>query len=429
MNLIQNYAQLIAHLYQVNRFKGCRLGLQNMQALMQALNWPEKTFPSIHIAGTNGKGSVTTKIGRALQHAGYTVGVYTSPHIACFRERVQVNGTCITEAEVFRELTLILQIAERENIPATFFELTTALAFTHFAHLGVDVAVLETGLGGRFDATNCMRPLLSAISSIGLDHTDILGTTRDQIAWEKGGIIKTDVPVVVGPEANLPVIQALAQEMHSPLYSVAPLSGDFDSENSAIARQALALLKGRFRLTDAHIAEGIGYRPPCRFERVPQTLLEQSNLKRWPEVTILDVAHNPDAIRQLLKALDQHYPNQPYDFVCGFSKNKDVGGCLTLLKPKMRRLHMIRANHERALDLHSLQRLAEEARIPHECVRHWETPRLAMAGACEEAAEAGAILVICGTFFIMAEVRATLGYREPQDACCLNEFLSSCPNS
>ncbi|MEI6241855.1 MAG: Mur ligase family protein, partial [Chlamydiota bacterium] len=175
--------------------------LDEMKRGLEFVGHPEKAFESIHVAGTNGKGSVCTKVAKALSLEGYRVGLYISPHISSYRERISINGLMISEEEVVKYLERIFQIP----IEFSFFEISTLLAFMYFADQLVEFAVLETGLGGRYDATNVVDPIVSVITSIGWDHMHILGDTLEAIACEKGGIIKREVPLVLGPFANEPI--------------------------------------------------------------------------------------------------------------------------------------------------------------------------------------------------------------------------------
>ena len=213
----------------------------------------------VHIAGSNGKGSVALKTANTLIQSNYKVGLFVSPHISSFRERIQINGVPISELQVEQYLQEIFDICEEENIPATFFEITTALAFHIFAAENCDVVVLETGLGGRLDATNVInKPALSIITSIGLEHTRILGDTIEKIALEKGGIMKKDCPVLVGKNVPLDVLESCSKEKEvSEFYVCEDVLGpeetgetttnDYDVENSRIASAAIILLQ--FHLT------------------------------------------------------------------------------------------------------------------------------------------------------------------------------------
>jgi dihydrofolate synthase / folylpolyglutamate synthase len=191
------YEHWVRRLYLTNMFHPVKLGLENMQRLMDALQWPARDICTIHVAGTNGKGSVTYKLAQALQGpcGAVRVGLFCSPHVASFRERMSINGQLISEDDVVELLPFIYQQCRKHDIPATFFEITTALALAYFAKYQVHVICLETGLGGRLDATNVIeRPALSIITSIGLEHTRILGDTIELIAMEKAGIMKPSCP-------------------------------------------------------------------------------------------------------------------------------------------------------------------------------------------------------------------------------------------
>ena len=258
------YEFLLQRLYQVNKFTAVKLGIDNVRQLNAAFGDPSSKYEVIHVAGTNGKGSVSYKIAKvyiavrvvlpslactiahlhvlypqALEKSGYTTGLFVSPHVSCFRERIQINGELISEEEVVETLSEVFNVSAQLRIPATFFEITTMLAFQHFAKRKVDCVVLETGLGGRLDATNIVTPTLSVITSIGMDHMRILGNTIPEIASEKAGIMKPNVPVVLGPQAPLEHLIGHAKKAQSPLVQVpmeAAFIEDFNAENTAISR-------------------------------------------------------------------------------------------------------------------------------------------------------------------------------------------------
>jgi dihydrofolate synthase/folylpolyglutamate synthase len=190
---MSRYNSVVKNLYQVNKWHPVKLGLENSEALYRLLGSPLASKPVFHIAGTNGKGSVAWKISKALRAAGYRDGLFVSPHVSSFRERIQIRGKMISEEDVVVAVPMIVDLCEEHKLPATFFELTTALAFHHFRN--TDAVALEVGLGGRLDATNVVTPTVSIITSIGLDHTRILGDTVEEIAMEKAGIMKPGVPV------------------------------------------------------------------------------------------------------------------------------------------------------------------------------------------------------------------------------------------
>ena len=259
-----SYRDLVLRLFSRNVFSFMKLGLENIKSLSVLLDNPYRKFKSIHIAGSNGKGSVANKIAKSLEFSGYRVGLFTSPHISCFRERICINGEMISEEDVEKILSEIFALCEEENIMATFFEMTTMLAFQYFAQEEVDFAVIETGLGGRMDATNIITPILSVVTSISLEHTDLLGKTKEEIAREKAGIIKPGIPVVVGPRACQRVMKEAALWNRSVYISVKKKNMDFEEENKNLAFFALSYLKKNHQIEDQAIQRGLCFRAPCR---------------------------------------------------------------------------------------------------------------------------------------------------------------------
>ena len=407
-----NYKTLLKQLYAVSLQSSLTLGLQNIEALCRALGNPQDRYRSIHIAGTNGKGSVVTKIADGLTLAGWRVGLYTSPHIASFRERIRVNGALISEKAICSHLRKIFALAEQEKITPSFFEYVTALAFSHFAEEKVDIVVLETGLGGRLDATNICQSMLSVITSISLDHTAILGETLEQITREKAGIIKQGSHVIIGPQVQVAVVQPVAQSLNASLAQVQGTFHNFEEENRAIAKNALEYLQ-----VDADIIEkGICALPPCRFERVPNAQLEKKFGASIPipAVCLLDVAHNPDGIKKLFSRLQQAYAKLPIHVVYGASRDKDIKGCLEIILKKAQVVTFIAADTERAAKQEELMAMADYSlKICSHTIEE----------AFYEAARAEAIFVVCGTFFIMKKARQFLGYYDEEDALDLNEKM------
>lgn len=386
----------------------------------------------VHVAGTNGKGSVCLKIANALQRCNLRVGLFCSPHVSSFRERMQVNVDMIREDEVVELLPQIYDWCAKEDIPATFFEITTALAFLFYAKRETEVVVLETGLGGRLDATNVIKtPAISIITSIGLEHTRILGDTVELIAAEKGGIIKEGRPVLVGPHCPQDVLQQCAREKNAGRY-YNPGSilkdyrdfdiADYDEENSRIAKAALILLKNEnpdllHDLTEDVIDDAITIRPPCRFEQV----------QREDGLTILlDVAHNPPAMIYLVEKLRTTYPDSQFRFVAGMSSDKDIGQCsrtlLSIADPEQ--IHLVEAAHPRAASLPSI--LIAEPRLVES---HYDLDDRSITtqvqAAVNLAKERNEVLVICGSVFLMAETREALGFDEPRDSEYIAEMAGA----
>jgi len=319
MNLspsLHDYAAVRDYLYGL-KHHGAKYGIDRMRLFAEVLGHPERAFPIIHIAGTNGKGSVAAMLEAIYRRAGYKTGLYTSPHLVRQGERVQVNRQITTEAEIVA-LTRRLQPlaaelgARNSDDHPSFFEFMTAMAFLRFREAAVDVAMIEVGLGGRLDATNVVDPALSIITMIGHDHTEILGDTLEKIAAEKAGIIKPGRPVVIGwlePEAEA-VVRAVARERGSEVHSAAAvfgpegealpatnLEGSFQQRNAAVATLAVRVLSERFPVDASAVREGLrAVDWPGRWQRLDLAGRE----------FIFDAAHNPEGAACLEENLARH---------------------------------------------------------------------------------------------------------------------------
>lgn len=462
---VTNYERLVRKLYMTNLFNPVKLGLENMDRLHEMLGRPmdKPEIAVVHVAGSNGKGSVSLKTAHTLEkYGGWKVGLFVSPHISSFRERIQINGVPITETQVETHLQWVFDICKTENIPATFFEVTTALAFRVFATENVDVVVLETGLGGRLDATNVIRqPAVSVITSIGLEHTRILGDTIELIALEKGGIMKAGCPVLLGRNVPFKVLQQQSKQKGvSRLYTcdeilgpeAGPTSEDYDVENSRIATAAIQLLQSHRQKIDNQvksislneIAIGVQIRPPCRFEELNITIsladlpsdravcLNDSPDGNTPTKivrVVLDVAHNPQAMDYLITKLRANYSSNNLRVVVGMSADKDLKYCtnalLTHVGGNPERIHLVEASHPRAASISAMVKAN-----PKLLNCHYSTPKKdginldgqdassvskQVRSALQLAAANDEIVVVCGTVFIMADAREELGIIEPRD--------------
>lgn len=364
-----------------------------MQLLSKAWHYPHLSFNTIHIAGTNGKGSVSLKIAKALELAGYKVGLYTSPHLFSFCERIRIGDEMISEEEVIVGLKRLFSLVYLLKVTPSFFELATLLAFDFFRQRKVDVAVIETGLGGRLDATNVIEPLISIITSISKEHTEILGESVAEIAQEKAGILKPGIPIVLGPHAHHPVIIAKAESVQCPVHVVEGSFPFYDLENKATSLKALKILKTSFSsLSDEAIEQGIQVRPPCRFESF--------------HGAIFDVAHNPDGYKRLMEALTFHFPDKSFRFVIGMCEDKDIRECLKVVVSKACHIHFVAADRPRAASVAVLYAHLKETGS----VTCTLAPSIfeGVAGACEQTNASNEILVICGSFYIMEEAKQTL---------------------
>jgi dihydrofolate synthase/folylpolyglutamate synthase len=352
---------------------------QAIRAIAPLLGNPERAFPTIHVTGTNGKGSVSHKIAKALQSSGLTVGLYTSPHLISFCERIQVNGIPIPEEIARLGLLRLFEIGK----DLFFFEIATLLAFEYFREQKVDVAIIEVGIGGRYDATNIIHPLLSIITSVACDHEDLLGNTLEKIAYAKAGIIKPGTPVVIGPKADFRVICEEAASCHSPLYKVKAQPGFYDVENTEIARQALKLLP--YSLSEQDIETGLQSRPACRFEQVGNV--------------IFDVAHNPAGISRLLEAIEVHFPGRRFSVLIGMSKDKDVRKCLSMLAEKADHLYLVPSPAFKVITPEEMGEILRQEGFDR------FTAGITVEESLNKALSAEELLVICGSFYIMKEAR------------------------
>lgn len=349
-----SYKDTLDYLYSLQGL-GIRPGLKRIKGLLKVLGNPQKSYPSVIVAGTNGKGSTSAMLTSILAEGGYGTGLYTSPHLTRFNERIRVNLKPVSDKEIV-EATAIVRKAAGESAPAygepTFFELTTAIAFEIFRRRRVDIAVLEVGMGGRFDATNVVSPLVAAITNIGLDHTGYFGTDLTRIAYEKAGIIKKGATVVTSETRQAPVrvISRIAGQKGSDILKLGkdfnvtpsvdkagrfeylsaglkvkglsiPLSGPHQIRNAACALAAAeALSEKGFPLTPVAVKRGLARAAwPGRFEVV----------KKKPTV-ILDCAHNPEGAKTLVDTLTGLKPKSLI-LVIGVMKDKDIGGILKSL--------------------------------------------------------------------------------------------------
>jgi dihydrofolate synthase/folylpolyglutamate synthase len=338
-------------------FKG---KLDNIIAFSKHLGNPQQQFKSIHIAGTNGKGSTSHMIASVLQEAGYKTGLYTSPHLKDFRERIRINGKKISKKEVVDFITNHKPFLDTHEL--SFFEMTVAMALDYFAKKEVDIAVIETGLGGRLDSTNIITPLLSVITNIGFDHMDMLGDTLEKIAGEKAGIIKNNVSVVIGEyhEDTFPVFQEKAIEMEAELIPAfkayvpefqTDLKGVYQSKNLKTAYVALKNLK-TFQLEEADFKNGF------------QNVIKHTGLRgRWEKLNnaplvICDVAHNKEGLALAMQQVND-YTFKNLHIVLGVVKEKKLDDILPLF-PKEAVYYFCKPDVLRGLDVEVLEQKAAE---------------------------------------------------------------------
>ncbi|MBN4067070.1 hypothetical protein JYU14_03200 [Simkania negevensis] len=379
-----------------------KLGLDRVLLLDNALGCPSKAFPSIHIAGTNGKGSVATKIASVLQQSGYNTGLFTSPHIDHFSERIQINGQPITEESCAKLLKRLFDVENAHNTFATFFERTTLLALIYFANKPVDIAIIETGLGGRLDATNIILPLLSVITSISYDHTNILGNSIEEIAREKAGIIKAHTPLILGP--NTPpnkLFESIAKEKKCPVSRVQERYTCYDKENQAIAKKALETLPKSFCIDDKAWS-GLTDNPACRFDIHQRETLTALPKATRPKAVILDVAHNPDGLQRLFQKIAYTFPKESIVCVTSIAKGRPPEQILSFLKKHAIKIFLIENEMTSHLDDETMTKYApQQTRDPKEIAS-------VVADGCRLAHERNAIIVACGSCYTMHTITQAL---------------------
>ncbi len=423
----ESYPQCLSAMYALRRF-GIKLGLDVITNMLEGLGNPHRTYRTVHIAGSNGKGSIAATIATILQSAGYKVGLYTSPHLVRFNERISIDGKQITDAEVVACHRTVQHVHHGDREP-TFFEYTTAMALYEFGRRKVDWAVIETGMGGRLDATNIIQPAVSVISNISLEHQLYLGNTIAQIAAEKGGIIKESTPVVTAAKQNTAreVIEDIARKNAAPVYRLGrdftirrkgqthffyyglnhhwpnlkpSLPGDHQFENTAVALAACeVLMKGTATL------------PPLGIS--PEAIIAGLEKTRWPgrleilstsPLVILDGAHNLPAIKNLVTFLKQQIRNRRLTLVIGILNDKAYEAMLKSILPICARVILTQPKIDRSLPPEELLRIASSF------TTHVEI-QPDVGQAVKHAIETTAkddVVCIAGSLYVVGETKAAL---------------------
>lgn len=424
--MIRDYQQTVEYLYQIlpmfqrQGASAIKKGLSNTIALCEALGNPHRKFKSIHVAGTNGKGSTSHMLAAILQTAGYKTGLYTSPHLKQFTERIRVNGREVDQQYVVEFVKRIQPLIEK--IQPSFFEITVVMAFDYFAQHDVDVAVVEVGMGGRLDSTNVIHPILSVITNIGMDHMDLLGDTLDKIAMEKAGIIKTGVPVVISErqkdidqvfideasEKQAPIFFSsdhFKQQNENGIYNIIydqnvflndvtlDLNGFYQRKNILGVMQSVKILREQlFKLEDEVIRSAL------------KNVSSLTGLKgRWQKLSdeplmICDTAHNVDGLQEVMRQINQENFSKLH-IVMGMVKDKDITKALVLL-PKEASYYFCQAKIPRALSAEELCVRAEEYGLRGEVI-----PDVNDAIACaKQRASKTDMIFIGGSSFVVAEI-------------------------
>jgi dihydrofolate synthase/folylpolyglutamate synthase len=416
------YPEILTHIFQsfpmYHRIgsDAYKEGLENIEQLATVAGHPETKLKAIHIAGTNGKGSVAHLLSSYFQELGYKTGLFTSPHLIDFRERIKINGEMISEQKVVDFFDKYNE--DISKISPSFFEMTTILAFDYFATENVDIAIVEVGLGGRLDATNILAPILSVITNISLDHTKLLGNTLQQIAYEKAGIIKENIPVVIGEyhPNTFPVFEQMAKQKNAPLFlteeytGYLQFGGIYQQKNMGTFLKCIEVVSGERSAVTGKMKD---YSPPFMegwlaerdevvFSAV-QNLYQNTGFRgRWQvlcekPLTICDVAHNLAGIGLVMKQL-QTLPHRRLIIILGFVNDKNIDEIIPLL-PKKATYYACQAQIERAMPaeelFNKLLQTNATVHIVHKVMDAYEH--------ATKAPQENDLIFIGGSFFIVGE--------------------------
>jgi len=414
---MKDYDNALEYLYNIER-RGIIFGLDNIRYILNIIGNPHSGLKTIHVGGTNGKGSVSTILSDILTYSGYRVGKYTSPHLVSFTERITINGHEISEHEV---ATLVHGIRERiEKVPEehsfTFFDFTTALAFEYFKHQKVDVAIIEVGLGGRLDSTNVVEPIVTIITNVHFDHTDYLGNNLEEITQEKAGIIKQGVPVVTGADGSIArIIEQVAERSDSPVYR---LGKDFfytkiDEQRMAyrgLTRTFPSLyvkLKGDHQFVNVSIALcvvelllSLGFSIDERkiFQALSEVILQgRLECVREKPLIVLDVAHNPHGIHALCQYVTTYHANKKIIAIFGVMKDKDYHRMLKEIIQCTHSIILTKPNIDRALSPDTMKHL-----VPNPILTYSVQDALKEA---KKQARHGDMILITGSFYTIGEAK------------------------
>lgn len=423
---------ILNELFSLHRF-GIKPGLDRISYLLNTIDNPQNKFISIHIAGTKGKGSVAAMLASVLQESGYRTGLYTSPHLLKFNERIRINGKMISDEEIASSVERLIH--NGKAVDSTFFEITTALAFDYFYKSEVEIAIIETGMGGRFDSTNVINPILSIITSIGLDHQEYLGNTIELIAKEKSGIIKYNTDVIISDSNNelRSIFQNCADSNKSKIiftndhkrvehrrvnqelasdYSInymgeaidiaLPLPGEHQKANLEAVIIASELIQSRFRVTVQSLTSGL------------QNVIHNTGFIgriqkiRESPILIIDTSHNEISVAALIDTLKTWNPEKKYAFVFGIMSDKNISEILRLFEPYCSTLILTQPATERSADIHLLESIALEAGFQN----------VKLIPQCNEALNFAfrnnEDLVITGSFYLIGEILPTLKAKFPE---------------
>ncbi|MDD1772013.1 MAG: bifunctional folylpolyglutamate synthase/dihydrofolate synthase [Methanomassiliicoccales archaeon] len=398
---------------------GIKLGLSNIRSLLSMLGDPQDRFGTVHVAGSNGKGSVSAMTASILRSAGYRTGLYTSPHLVRYTERMTVDGNEMDDVRLSKMIGEVRELLDSRQFPhpLTFFEITTALAFLYFSDENVEEAVIEVGMGGRLDATNIIKPRCSVITRLSMEHTGFLGDTLGKIAYEKASIIKDSVPVISSPQEPqaMKVISWMAKSRAAPL----SVLGDHfladcvkrDMNGVTVALSSLGMqvrvgLPGRYQCENVALAAECAMVLADTIEVSHESIIAGLSKVRWPgrleivrdsPLTVLDVTHTPDGARAVSSELDM-FPGSPRVLVVGMLRDKDAKGAMTIMSPKFDHVICTSSHSDRALSPQEMK----AACAGHKSCRAIAGVDKAVKAAMRKAGPKGFVM-ICGSLYTVGE--------------------------
>lgn len=394
-----HYSKILKYLYSLESSK-IKLGLENIQNLLYKIGNPEIELKCIHVAGTNGKGSTCAMLFYIFREAGYKVGLYTSPHLKRFNERIRINDHFITDKEIVDYFLKLKPYVTNQS----FFEVTTAMAFLYFKDKNVDFLILEVGLGGRLDATNVILPMVSVITNVELEHKDILGNTIEKIAFEKAGIIKNRTPVVTGAKgAASTIIKKIAKEKYAPLFIAKKytrvkfdyLNGEFQQQNKDIVLTVMDILRKYYliKISNKQIKNGIKKTKwPARLQFISKNIL-------------VDCAHNPagfEILKRELKIIKNKNKIKGFIFVIGIQNTKDITSMLRTIKPLISKVIFTKSRNENAAKPQDLLNIFKKINIQREFFII-NNPKNALSHA-KKISGKNDLIVVTGSIYMVGEV-------------------------
>jgi dihydrofolate synthase/folylpolyglutamate synthase len=433
----KKYIEATNYLYELQKH-GIKLGLSNIERLTDLLNRPQDSFRSIHIAGTNGKGSTAIMLASILRESGFNVGVFTSPHLVSFTERIRINGEQISKEEVVFLTGLIRESFAETDLNPTFFEVVTALGFYYFSLKKVDWAVIETGMGGRFDATNILKPDISIITNIDLDHAEYLGDTISDITYEKAGIIKPGIPVITAADKpnTIEQLSSIAKNNNSPFHAykrdfkgslissefkdlIFEYRGDMSLDNLSLN------LSGSHQMANASIAIRAAELLSCKHNNITKKHIRNGLLKASLEgrlevvsenpFIILDGAHNPAAARRLAISLSELFPEKKKIMVVGAMKDKDIERILKPLVEVSDSMILTRPEGERAATaeelndkvIHLLKKGGITDQVSVTLTKNADEALQTARRICND----DSIICVTGSFYTTGKMKELLGHK------------------